>query len=86
METIWGFMLPPTFPPWMVPEKTGLFILSLVGKTVDEAVALASEAGLDPVCEPMEGRDSSWRHFTVADHGMLIPLACRVCAKPAKTH
>lgn len=80
MDYIIGFMLPDTFPSWMVPEETGLFMLTLVGKPLADAQMIAQEKGLMPTVGEIPGRDKSWRSFYVTADGMGIPFACRVAS------
>lgn len=78
METIQSFILPDTFPPILVPEATGQFLLSLVGETLSEALFLASIEGLDPRTGPLPNRPADFREFSIVVDGLFIPFGCRL--------
>lgn len=79
MEIIKKLVLPPTFPPDMVPAETLQFMLTLIDKPLAEALHLADEQGLNPRTGPLAKFPDWFREFSIIDpHMGLIPFGCIV--------
>lgn len=70
-----GVILPPMFPPDMVPEQGHEFMADMLGRTLVEATLAASEKGMLPLVGPLPEVGKNYHTFCLTLNGLNVPFA-----------
>lgn len=72
------FLLPSSFPDFMVPDEAGKLTKELTGKPLFEAKRIAERLGFQPLVKPFPRLGLGHFHFSLSADGMLIPFAVQI--------